>query len=59
MKNKILRANGSIQHIDETIADNKRTLYKTVWEIKQRNIIDMAADRGSFYLPIAITQFIY
>lgn len=47
MKNKIIAANGSVQQIDEIPADIKE-LYKTVWEIKQRNIIDMAADRGAF-----------
>lgn len=47
MKNKIIANNGSIQNIDEIPADIKE-LYKTVWEIKQRNIIDMAADRGPF-----------
>lgn len=47
MKNRIIAANGSIQNIDEIPADIKE-LYKTVWEIKQRNLIDMAADRGAF-----------
>ncbi|HJV19725.1 MAG TPA: ribonucleoside-diphosphate reductase subunit alpha [Sediminibacterium sp.] len=47
IKNKILAANGSIQQIDE-IPANIKELYKTVWEMKQRNIIDMAADRGAF-----------
>lgn len=47
MKNRIIAANGSIQHIEEIPADIKE-LYKTVWEIKQRNVIDMAADRGAF-----------
>jgi ribonucleoside-diphosphate reductase alpha subunit len=47
MKNKIIAANGSIQHIPEIPADIKE-LYKTVWEIKQRNLIDMAADRGAY-----------
>ncbi|HSC53245.1 MAG TPA: ribonucleoside-diphosphate reductase subunit alpha [Phnomibacter sp.] len=47
MKNKIVAANGSVQQIEEIPADIKE-LYKTVWEIKQRNIIDMAADRGAF-----------
>jgi ribonucleoside-diphosphate reductase alpha chain len=47
MKNKIIAANGSIQNIEEIPAGIKE-LYKTVWEIKQRNIIDMAADRGAF-----------
>lgn len=47
MKNKIIAANGSIQHIEEIPSDVKE-LYKTVWEIKQRAIIDMAADRGAY-----------
>ena len=47
MKNKIIAANGSIQKI-EGIPDNIKELYKTVWEIKQRNLIDMAADRGAY-----------
>ncbi|ANE52338.1 ribonucleoside-diphosphate reductase subunit alpha [Flavisolibacter tropicus] len=47
MKNRIIAANGSIQHIPEIPASIKE-LYKTVWEIKQRSIIDMAADRGAF-----------
>lgn len=47
MKNRIIAANGSIQGIPEIPAEI-RELYKTVWEIKQRTIIDMAADRGAF-----------
>jgi ribonucleoside-diphosphate reductase alpha subunit len=47
MKNKIIFHNGSIQAIDE-IPANIKEIYKTVWEIKQRNIIDMAADRGAY-----------
>jgi len=47
MKNKIITANGSIQDIPEIPADIKE-LYKTVWEIKMRTIIDMAADRGAY-----------
>ena len=47
MKNRIIANNGSVQNIDEIPADIKE-LYKTVWEIKQRNLIDMAADRGAF-----------
>ncbi|MFC4232456.1 ribonucleoside-diphosphate reductase subunit alpha [Parasediminibacterium paludis] len=47
MKNKIIAANGSIQNIEEIPAEIKE-LYKTVWEIKQRNLIDMAADRGAY-----------
>jgi ribonucleoside-diphosphate reductase alpha subunit len=47
MKQRIIAANGSVQNISEIPADLKE-VYKTVWEIKQRNIIDMAADRGAF-----------
>jgi ribonucleoside-diphosphate reductase alpha chain len=47
LKNKIISANGSVQHIAE-IPDNIKEIYKTVWEIKQKTIIDMAADRGAF-----------
>ena len=38
---------GSIQNIEE-IPEDIRKLYKTVWEIKQKVIIDMAADRGLY-----------
>ena len=47
MKYKIMAHEGSIQNIDE-IPDNIKALYKTVWEIKMRNVIDMAADRGAY-----------
>jgi ribonucleoside-diphosphate reductase alpha chain len=47
MKDKIISANGSIQDIAE-IPQDVKDLYKTVWEIKMRNIIDMAADRGAY-----------
>jgi len=47
IKNKIISANGSVQRIDEVPAELKE-LYKTVWEIKQRILIDMAADRGAY-----------
>lgn len=47
MKNKILTANGSIQGIEE-IPESIKELYKTVWEIKQKTLIDMAAERGPY-----------
>jgi ribonucleoside-diphosphate reductase alpha chain len=47
MKNEIIAAGGSVQNID-TIPDDLKELYKTVWEIKQRTLIDMAADRAPF-----------
>ena len=47
MKDRILLGDGSIQHIQE-IPEEIRSLYKTVWEIKQKVLIDQAADRGPF-----------
>jgi ribonucleotide reductase alpha subunit len=47
MKDKIILANGSIQHIPE-IPTNIKLLYRTVWELSQRSIIDLAADRAPF-----------
>ncbi len=47
MKNQIISHNGSVQKI-ESIPDHIKEVYKTVWEIKQRTIIDMAADRGAY-----------
>jgi ribonucleoside-diphosphate reductase alpha chain len=47
MKNKIISHNGSVQAIDE-IPQAIKDIYKTVWEIRQRTINDMAADRGAF-----------
>ena len=47
LKNEILRQNGSIQNIPE-IPDDLKKLYKTVWEMSQRSIIDMARDRGIY-----------
>jgi ribonucleoside-diphosphate reductase alpha chain len=47
MYNKLLNHRGSIQNIPE-IPDDIKELYKTVWEIKQRHLIQMSADRGVF-----------
>ena len=47
MKNRIISANGSIQNINE-IPDNLKALYRTAWEIPQRALIDMSADRGAY-----------
>ena len=47
MMNKIKAENGSIQNIAEIPANIKK-LYKTVWEISQKTIIDMSADRGAY-----------
>lgn len=47
MKNEIMLHNGSIQKING-IPEDIKEIYKTVWEIKQRAVIDMAADRGAY-----------
>uniref|UniRef100_A0AAY4CS44 Ribonucleoside-diphosphate reductase n=1 Tax=Denticeps clupeoides TaxID=299321 RepID=A0AAY4CS44_9TELE len=47
MKNQLIAQNGSIQDI-ESIPDDLKALYKTVWEISQKTILKMAADRGAF-----------
>ncbi len=47
MKNRIISQNGSVQKIDG-IPDHIKEVFKTVWEIKQRTLIDMAADRGAY-----------
>lgn len=47
MKNKLIAENGSVQNIPE-IPTELKELYKTVWGIKQKTIIDMAAERGAF-----------
>jgi ribonucleoside-diphosphate reductase subunit M1 len=47
LKNDIISANGSIQKI-ESIPRKIRELYKTVWEISQKNVLEQAADRGAF-----------
>ncbi|MCU0445407.1 MAG: ribonucleoside-diphosphate reductase subunit alpha [Microscillaceae bacterium] len=47
MQNKLKATNGSVQDIAE-IPQNLKDIYKTVWEIKQKAIIDMAADRGAY-----------
>lgn len=47
IKNAIIAANGSIQNIQE-IPEEIRALYKTVWEISQKVVIQQAADRGAF-----------
>ena len=47
MKDLMVKAGGSIQNITD-IPDDIKKLYKTVWEISQKCIIEMAADRGKF-----------
>lgn len=47
MKNYIIQDNGSIQNLPNIPTEIKE-LYKTVWEISQKSIIDMSADRGAY-----------
>ena len=47
MKDLMVKANGSVQNIID-IPDDIKELYKTVWEMSQKTIIDMAADRGVY-----------
>ena len=47
IKNEIIRAGGSISHIDGIPLELKH-IYRTVWEIPQKSILDMAADRGAY-----------
>jgi len=46
IKNEIIRAGGSVQNLD--ISDKLKEIYRTVWEIPQKSILDMAADRGAY-----------
>jgi ribonucleotide reductase alpha subunit len=47
VRNQLMRDGGSVANID-CIPNRLKELYKTVWEIKMKDIIDMAADRGKF-----------
>ena len=47
IKDEILKNEGSVQNI-EAIPDNIKKVYKTVWEMSQKSLINMAADRGAF-----------
>ena len=47
MKDRLMESNGSIQGFEEIPEDIKQ-LYRTVWEVSQKSIIDMAADRGAY-----------
>ena len=46
MKEQLMHDNGSVQNLD--IPDELKEIYKTVWEISMKDVIDMAADRGRF-----------
>merc|ERR1711896_46885 len=46
MRMQLIAHNGSVQHLD--LPMDMGELYKTVWEIKQKIVLDMAADRGAY-----------
>merc|ERR1719497_247009 len=46
MRMQLIAHNGSVQHLD--MPKDLKGLYKTVWEVKQRHVLDMAADRGAY-----------
>merc|ERR1712050_30877 len=46
MRMQLIAHNGSVQHLD--LPSDVKELYKTVWEIKQRTVLDMAAARGAY-----------
>merc|ERR1711903_207666 len=46
MRVQLVAHNGSVQHLD--LPADIKELYKTVWEIKQKIVLDMAADRGAY-----------
>jgi ribonucleoside-diphosphate reductase subunit M1 len=46
LKNELIAHNGSVSMLD--IPEKLKAVYKTVWEVKQRTLVDMAADRGAF-----------
>ena len=47
IRNQIMKDNGSVANV-KAIPARLKELYKTVWEIKMKDLIDMAADRGAF-----------
>jgi ribonucleotide reductase alpha subunit len=47
IKNDIIRAGGSVQGLDG-IPETLKNIYRTIWEIPQKSILDMAADRGAY-----------
>merc|ERR1712157_233945 len=46
MRNQLMAHNGSVQHLD--LPADLKELHKTVWEVKQRTVLDMAAQRGAY-----------
>merc|ERR1719224_411449 len=46
MKQQLIAHNGSVQRLE--IPEELKELYKTVWEVKQKNVLEMAADRSPY-----------
>jgi ribonucleotide reductase alpha subunit len=57
MKNRIISEGGSIANISQ-IPNDLKLIYKTVWEISQKSIIDMAADRGAYIGLLFVYKFV-
>ncbi len=57
IRQQIIAHKGSVQHINEIPSDLKQ-LYKTVWEIPQRTILDLAADRGAYVCQSQSTNIV-
>ena len=47
MRNEIIMNNGSVQSM-ASVPDDVKELYKTVWEVSQKTVLTMAAERGAF-----------
>jgi ribonucleotide reductase alpha subunit len=47
IKNEIVKAGGSVQNL-QNLPDDLKQVYRTVWEIPQKSLIDMSADRGAY-----------
>merc|ERR1711973_166668 len=58
LKDKLIAANGSVQMMAEVPADLK-AIYKTVWEISQKNVDQYGGGSGSVYRPIDVVQHSY
>ena len=57
VRNQIIADGGSVQGIAGIPADVKE-VFRTVWEIKQRSLLDMAADRGAFIDQVGCEKYL-
>merc|ERR1712003_78725 len=56
LRSQLIANNGSVQSLN--LPSDMKELYKTVWEIKQRIVLDMAADRGA-YIDQSLPEYPY